>query len=351
MRRRTGNRKPDKSDLCDSIPIAPALDPSLLGCASARIGLIHQQVPRRNRCADSVAAARRLAARVIGGAIGAALFFGASAAAAAEGLFDFDAGAFYDSNLSRAQRASDQRADAAATLAASAANFYALTGNDGLTLSIDGRGEAYHRFHGLNFLGTGASADYRHKFGLGYAAPWLRIAASASYDGYQQNLRSGARWDARAELGERFSERFDAAIGGMLDRRYAQHDEPVVPGISGKVFDLRGHSAYLRAGYAATEALFLGTRLEVRRGDVVSSTRRNLEIFEASSAVAHDPAFGEDFFAYRLRGTTGTATVSASWAIDQRSSLNLAYAAERTRAYDELNYHSDRVDFSYAYRY
>jgi hypothetical protein len=298
-----------------------------------------------------VAATRRPAAWLIGPIVSAALFFGSCAVAAAEWLFDVDAGAFYDSNLSRAQKSSDVRADAAAALAASAANFFALTGNDSLTLSIDGRAEAYHRFHGLDSLGAGATADFRHKFGLGYGAPWLRITASGSYDGYQENLRSGARLDARAELGQRLSEQFDAAIGGTLDRRYAQHDEPVVRGISGKVFDLRGHSAYVRAGYAATEALLLDARVEVRRGDVVSSTRRNLEIFEASSAIAHDPAFGEDFFAYRLRATTGTATVSASWAINARSSLNLVYAAERTRAYDDLDYHSYRVDFSYAYRY
>jgi hypothetical protein len=124
-----------------------------------------------------------------------------------------------------------------------------------------------------------------------------------------------------------------------------------VPGISGKVFDLRGRSAYVRAGYAATDVLQLGAHIEVRRGDVVSSTRRNLEIFEASSAIARDPTFGDDFFAYRLRGTTETITANASWALDARSSLNLAYAAERTRAYDDLDYRSYRVDFSYAYRY
>jgi hypothetical protein len=265
--------------------------------------------------------------------------------------FFVDATAFYDSNLTQAQNAPDVRADGGVRLAGSAASFTALSGNDGLTLSLDGRGEAYHRFHGLNILGAGVSAEYRHKFGLGYAAPWLRIAASAAYDRYQQDLRTGPRLSARAELGQRFGERFDAAIGGVLERRYAQHDEPVVPGISGKVFDLRGHSAYLRAGYAATEALLLGVRFEARRGDVVSSTRRNVEIFEASTAIAHDPTFGDDFFAYRLRGTTATLTASASWALDPRSSLNLVYAGERTRAYDELDYHGYRVDLSYAYRY
>jgi hypothetical protein len=85
-------------------------------------------------------------------------------------LFDADAGAFYDSNLSRAQKAADVRADAAASFAASTTNFFALSGNDGLTLSIDGSGEAYHRFHGLNFLVTivGACADaetYRFRRG------------------------------------------------------------------------------------------------------------------------------------------------------------------------------------------
>ena len=271
--------------------------------------------------------------------------------AAAEWGYGIDAGAFYDSNLTQAQSAPDVRADGAATLAASVANFSAPTGEDELTLSLDARGEAYDRFRGLNLLGGGASAEYRHKFGLGYTTPWLRVAAAASYDSYQQNLRTGARWSASAELGRRFTEQFDAAIGGTLERRYAPNGNSVVPGIPGTVFNLRGESAYLRTAYAVNEPLLIAARIEVRRGDVVSSTRRNPEIFEASSAIAADPTFGSDFFAYRLRGTTGTLTASASWALDARSSLNLAYAGERTRAYDDLDYHGYRIDFAYAYRY
>jgi hypothetical protein len=272
-------------------------------------------------------------------------------AAANEWQLDLDAGAFYDSNLTRAQQSADVRADAAATLYAATSQFHALTGNDGLTLALEASGEAYDRFHGLNLIGGGVRLDYRHKFALGLTAPWLRLAASAAYDGYQQNLRTGARWNVRAELGQRFTEQFDAAIGGSYDRRYAQNDEPVVPGISGKVFDLRGESLYVRAGYAATDALLLTARFDVRRGDVVSSTRRNLEIFEASTAIAADPTFGSDFFAYRLRGTTGTLAAAGSWALDQRSSLNLTASGERTRAYDDLDYRSYRIDLSYAYRY
>jgi hypothetical protein len=276
---------------------------------------------------------------------------GPSVAAEAEWLLDVDAGGFYDSNLTRAQNQPDIRADGAATLAASAGSFFALSGNDGLTPTIDARGEAYHRFHGLNVVGIGGSAVYRHKFGLGYAAPWLTLAGTAAYDAYQQDLRTGAHWAVWAELGQRFNERFDAAIGGVLERRYAQNGEPVVPGISGKVFDLRGESVYLRLGYAATDTLFLGAKVSVRRGDVESTTRRNAEIFEASSAIAADPTFGSDFFGYRLRGTTGTVTLTGSWALDQRSSLNLVLADERTRAYESIGYRSYDIALSYAYRY
>ena len=281
----------------------------------------------------------------------ALLLSATSAAADGEWLLDLDAGIRFDNNLTRAQSEPDIRADGAATLAASAGSFFALSGNDALTVALDARAEAYHRFHGLNLVGIGGSALYRHKFGLGYTAPWLTLAGSAAYDDYQQDLRTGARWAVRAELGQRFNERFDAAIGGMLERRYAQHDEPVVPGVSGKVFDLDGQSVYLRAGYAVTDSLLLGAKLSVRRGDVESTSRRNLEIFEASSAIAADPTFGNDFFAYRLRGTTGTVMLTGSWALDQRSSLNLIFADERTRSYEDLHYRSYDLALSYAYRY
>lgn len=277
--------------------------------------------------------------------------FAPAAAAEGEWLLDADAGVFYDSNLTRAQSQADVRADGAAVIAASAGSFFALSGNDGLTATLDARGEAYHRFHGLNLIGLGGTVAYRHKFGLGYTAPWLTLAGSAAYDAYQQNLRTGAHWAAWAEFGQRFNERCDGAIGGVLDRRYAQNGEPVVPGIPGKVFNLQGQSAYVRAGCSATDALFLGARFSVRRGDVESTTRPHLDIFEASSAIAADPTFGNDFFAYRLRGTTGTVTLTGSWAIDQRSSLNLVFSDERTRAYDSIGYRSYDFAFTYAYRY
>ena len=276
-----------------------------------------------------------------------------SAAARAEWLFDVDAGARYESNLTRAQQQPDIRGDAAATLFASAGSFFALSGADGLTLAVNAATEAWDRFQGLDRISIGASASYKHKFGLGYSAPWLSFGLSGSHDDYRNAIRDSDRFEARAELGQRFSEAFDASVGALYDRRYARNDRPVVPGISGRVFDVRGKSAYVRAGYALTEQLQAGAQFAVRRGDVVSTTRRHQEIFLESEAIAADPAFGDDFFAYRLRGTstTQTAAVTLSWAFSDHSSLNFRYADERTCAYEDLDYRGRVAALTFAFSY
>ncbi|MDQ2962035.1 MAG: hypothetical protein M3R31_02580 [Pseudomonadota bacterium] len=281
----------------------------------------------------------------------ALLAVGISAPATAELLLDADAGVLYDSNLNRAHSSADIRAGGAFTLSAVGGSHFALSGADGLTLTANARGEIYHRFHGLNLLGLGGTALYRHKFGLGYAAPWILLAATASHDNYRENIRDSDRVELRAEIGKRFTDAFDVAFGGQSERRYAKNDQPVVPRISGKVFDLSAQSAYARAGYAISNPLLLGVELAVRRGDVVATTRRDFQIFAVSSAIAPDPTFGSDFFAYRLRGTTDTAKVTASWALDDRSSLNFAYADERSDASGGIIYRSHSANLVFAWRY
>jgi hypothetical protein len=86
---------------------------------------------------------------------------------------------------------------------------------------------------------------------------------------------------------------------------------------------------------------------------VVSTTRQHQEIFLESDAIAADPAFGDDFFAYRLRGTSTTRTVAVtlSWALSDRSSLNFRYADERTSAYEGLDYRGRIAALSFAFSY
>jgi hypothetical protein len=287
--------------------------------------------------------ARRVACSVILGI--------ASSHASAALQLDVDAGFLYDSNLTRAYAPADIRADGAITFDAAAGTSWVVSGSDWLTLAADARSEFYNRFPGLDVIGLGVTATYRHKFGVGLEVPYVVLSANGANDDYHARIRDGPRFELRAELGKRFSADFDAAFGGLYERRYARHDEPVVPGISGRVFALRGQSLYARAGYDFTDRLHLGAELTVRRGDVVATTRPDFDIFVVSDAIAADPTFGPDFFAYRLRGTTDTARINGSFALDDRSSLNLVYADERTDAAGGIYYRSHRVNLLYAWRY
>ncbi|MGC1817295.1 MAG: hypothetical protein WA900_06525 [Casimicrobiaceae bacterium] len=262
-----------------------------------------------------------------------------------------DAGLQHDSNLSRASHASDVRADRALAVVASAGRFFAPTGADGFTLWLDTSAETYDRYNGLNQVGLGGTASWRHKFGLGHLAPWMALSASAVYADYRSDLRDSSSANLRAEFGKRFSDAMDGSAGVILDRRHAANDEPAVPGISGRVFDLAGRGAFVRARYSVTEHLLLGVRADLRRGDVVSVSQRDRLAFLASSAIAEDPTFGDELYDYRLRGTTCTASAFASWALTDVTSINLSYADQRTRAPNGLDYRSRivRVSFTYGY--
>jgi hypothetical protein len=261
-------------------------------------------------------------------------------------------GAFYDDNLTRAQDAVDKRAAGAGVVNVSATNFIPLTGNDGVTLTAIGRGEAFDRYSGLSNLVIGGAAAYRHKFGLGYLAPWLAFSVGASYDDYRQDLRTSSRLDVRVETGKRFTEQFDASVGLFYERRFDNHGESIVPGIPGNVFDLAGQGAFMRAGYAATDAISLDARVGVRRGDVESTAQQGLPIFLASSAIAEDPVWGDpNLFAYRLRGTTWSGALSANYALSDQSSLEFAYRYDFTRAAQGLEYATNLIVLTFAYRF
>ena len=138
--------------------------------------------------------------------LAAAFLCAVNVAAHAEWFVDADAGAIFDSNLTGAASGPDIRSDWAAALDASIGHFFALSGDDGLTLAVNVRGEVYNRFQGLNLAAIGASARYRHKFGLGRDVPSVSFVVNSLYGDYRDSVRTGARFDLRAEFAMRFSE-------------------------------------------------------------------------------------------------------------------------------------------------
>jgi hypothetical protein len=272
--------------------------------------------------------------------------------AAADWSWSGHAGTVYNDNVTRAQDAQDKRSDVAITAALAATRFHPLNSSDALTFGLQARAEVYARYYGLSNMVIGGTAAYRRKFGLGAAAPWVAITLGASYDDYRDDLRTSTRVDGRMEIGQRFGARIDATAGITIERRFDDNGEAIVPGISGRVFDLMGQGAFVRAGYTLTDALYLDVRAGVRRGDVESTSQRSTQVFLASDAIAPDPAFGDPaLVAYRLRGTTWSGALTGSYALSDRASLNATYSQDFTRAAQGLEYTSHLVTLSFAYRH
>jgi hypothetical protein len=272
--------------------------------------------------------------------------------ARAEEVFSAEGGVFHDSNLSRAVSASDIVGDTALNLAASGGYLFTPGDRDAVTLTGDVRGASFSRFHGMNSIALGGTASWSRKFGLGALAPWARISASLAGERYGDDVRNGMRQSVVLRAGERLSERLELSGGGSFERYRADNVKAVVPGISGDAFSLIGRNLFARADYALSDRWTGFAGVNARLGDVTASTRLDPKIFVYSSAIALDPAFGSDYIAYRLSGTTTWDFLAgASLALGDRSSFNLAVTRALTYASGGIEYQTTVVNASILFSY
>lgn len=264
---------------------------------------------------------------------------------------DFEAAALYDGNVPRAQLASDIVHDFAVTGRAGIGRSFPTDQLGDLGVSFDARALRYVRYEGASVLSLGATAGYRRKLGIGLTAPRTGVEATYAWENSPEAVRDGQRIAATAFLGKRFDERLEASIGFTYDRREQRDAAPVVPGIAGDPFSLQSRTAFARGSFAFGEhATFLASAA-VRNGDVVSSTRRNAQIFTQSAAIALDPAFGPDYIAYRLTGARTTSFgVGVGYELSRRASLEALFTADDTSARGGLDYDRRTVSVSWAYR-
>ncbi|HEX6793084.1 MAG TPA: hypothetical protein VF304_04460 [Casimicrobiaceae bacterium] len=257
----------------------------------------------------------------------------------------------YDDNLTLASDAADRRGDSLLAAGGYLGQFFVPSRDDTVSVSAGVHATGYARFALLDETSLEASGTWRRKLGLGYAAPWIALRADASHDDYRDDIRDSDRVEIALVAGTRLSERFDVSGGISHDRRLARNAAPVVPGISGALYDVAGDSLFVRGGYAPTPKLLFDASLRARRGDVVATTPEGLTIFVASNAIAADPAFGSDRYGYRLRGTTTSASLAMSYAIDERSAVNVEFTYASTSAAAGLDYRESIVSASWVLRY
>ncbi|HLX28571.1 MAG TPA: hypothetical protein VKV24_08820 [Casimicrobiaceae bacterium] len=268
-----------------------------------------------------------------------------------EPFYGADVRVAHDDNLTLASASADRLGDGFATVAGHLGQFFVLENDDSVSLQAGASARTYARYSLLDSVSIDASAQCRRKLGLGLTAPWIVLRVDATHENVRDDIRDSDMLLIAFETGLRVNERLDVSGGYVHDGRFAKNAQPVVPGISGAIYDNEGDSVFARAGYAITPSVLVDGELRVRRGDVVATTPESLPIFLASSAIAPDPAFGPNRYGYRVRGTTRSASLAMSYAVDARSAVNVGYTFAWTSAPAGVDYRSNIVSASFVWRY
>jgi hypothetical protein len=270
--------------------------------------------------------------------------------AGADWIADVEAGLVYEDNVNLADRERDTLSDTALGASLSAGGLAHVTDSSVVSLTGDVIGAGYTRFTGLSNLYLGATAAFRTRFGLGPAAPWVRVAGSAARLEYREDVRDGWRYRAVAGAGTRFGERWDVRVEYAFDHRTADH-ELAVTRLPGDVFDQTSHTISARVDHLHSRALVAFAGYALRLGDVASTTPRNPALFGVSSAVTPDPAFGPDAVAYKIDATTHILSVGLSFALGEQASFNLGYERQIGLGDGGIDYHNNvfRASFLYSY--
>lgn len=265
-------------------------------------------------------------------------------------LDDFGVELAYDDNLTRAQLGRDIKGDLALTVAASGGPRFQLSEHDSLSLKGTLAATKYRHYEGLDNINAGLALGYRRKFGLGPYVPQFALTGSATRLDYDSRLRDGWLYAAEAEASKRVTDRFALRAFVRSERRESD-DVParVVPFIRANVFDLSSRSAGIGADFAYDPRYAVSIGYTWHRGDIVSTTQRNLPIFLASSAIAPDPVFGDNTYAYTMSARTRVFSIGVSREVGRQASVNLRYEYHDSRADGGIDYSGNLFRASYLY--
>lgn len=243
-----------------------------------------------------------------------------------------EAGVRHDSNVGNAQPTSDIVADTVISARASIFQLFPLGDGYSMTVGGDLGGESFQRLNRLNNASLQGVFALKKKWGLGAFAPWLRIGASAGRVDYRAGYRDAWVYRASLAAGRRIDERWNLWADYTDERRAANAQEELVPGLSGDAFSQHSRTLGANLEYVLGEGVSLTLRLLGRHGDVISTTEPNANIYYASRALAEDAAFGAEYYAYRLVGTTYGLRLGLGYSLTTHTLLGCSFERLDTRA-------------------
>jgi hypothetical protein len=276
--------------------------------------------------------------------------------ASGEWLVDAALGVQIDDNLPLAQDSNDIEGDAALVGSVSVGRRVYPTDALSLTLSADVDGARQAEYRGLSRTRAGASAAAHLKLGLGPRAPWIGAAFGVLRADFVDPKRDGWHSRASASAGRRLAESWSVSGGYDFERRRSDDifDIPGLVtnfGLRGDAWDTDRHRISARVVYAPTERFALVAHYARLWGDVVATTRISGPVFAVSDAVARDPDFGPDRFAYRLEADIDVYGLAASWALGDHSAVDIGLERRFARGKRAVRYESTVLSANLRVRY
>jgi len=293
----------------------------------------------------------RLRDRAIAAALSALLLVCVPDLAQSDWTVGTDAQLRHDNNVGNAGDYDDIVGDTIVDAKLSIFQLFPIGENYSLTVAGDLSGESYDDLKGLNNASLGGSLAVKRKWGLGAYAPWARAGLSLERSDYNDDYRNATIYRTTLSGGQRIDERWNLWAEYAYERRAANSQPEVAPGISGDAFSQSSHNLTGSAEYALSERTFLVVGFLARHGDVVSTAEPSLGIFTASRAIAEDPAFGPDDYAYKLTGTTLGFTIGVNYSPTPHNLLGLGFERLDTRADGGNSYTKSIPEISWAYRF
>jgi hypothetical protein len=262
-----------------------------------------------------------------------------------------DARARHDNNVGNAEDPADIIEDS--VIGGHLSMYQVMPLGEGYTVSAgaDLSGETYHRLDGLSNASLDGGLTLKRKWGLGAFAPWIRAGASIARSDYRDNYRNASIYRATLAAGRRIDDRWNLWADYAFERRAAATQERQEPGISGDVYSQESHRLAATVEYALNEVLTLDANLSVRHGDIVTTTLSGYRIYDAASAIAEDPAFGPDAYAYKLVGTTYGFRVGIDYSPTPHTLIECGFQRFDTRAAGGNGYTKSMPEISWSYRY
>ena len=257
----------------------------------------------------------------------------------------------HDNNVGNARGYAAAVEDSSASATVSLLQLIQLGENYSLAAGGILSGQVYDHLSGLNDASLEGVLSLKRKWGLGALAPWARAGLSVGRADYADGYRNATIYRASVEVGKRFDERFNLWASYGYERRRATPAEAEYYWVSGDVFSQNGRTLKAAMQYSLSARLSLSLGSLWRHGDVISTTTANTYVYAYSKAVAADPTFGADAYAYKLNGTTYGARLGVEYSLSAHSLIGCEFQRLETHADGGNNYGDSIPELTWNYRF